>query len=941
MNTRHLLFTLAILCLVIVVGEAQTPAARVTSDLTTVIPLDSKITYGKLDNGLTYYIRANKKPEKRAELRLAVNAGAVLEDDNQKGLAHFSEHMAFNGTKNFRKQELVNYIESIGMRFGPELNGYTSFDETVYILQVPTDSAVILEKGFDILEDWAHLVSFDDDEIDKERGVIIEEWRLGRGADARMRDKQLPIVFNDSRYAERLPIGDKRTLETFKHETLKSFYRDWYRPDLMAVIAVGDFDKKTIEQLIKKHFSGIPTPAGERPRPSYPVPNHTQTLYAIASDPEATISNVAIYFKRDVTPYSTVGDYRRKTVEALYNSMLGTRLYELTQQSDPPFIYANSFTSQLVRTKEFYYLGAVVKEDGVARGLDAVMTEGMRVRKYGFTQTELDRMKQNLLRSMQQAYEEREKTESRSYAAEYIRHFLQGEPSPGIEYEYDLYKTYLPGVTLAEVNTLATEFITDGNRVVIVSAPEKSGLKVPTTEELAGVIEVVNRKAITAYIDKTSEEALVPTLPIAGTIVSRSENKDLGTTEWMLSNGVRVVLKPTDFKNDEVLFTAYSFGGTSLAPDKDFVSASMSSGIIAQGGAGTFDQIALQKKLAGKIVNVSPMIRDLDVGFMGNASPQDLMTMFQLIYLYATAPRMDSTAFLSLRTRYRAFLENRSARPESAFEDTAQVTMSQYHFRARPFTAEMLDEADLKTAFDFYKQRYADASNFTFIFVGTFTLKEIEPLVLTYLGGLPSLKRNETWRDVGVKLPQGVIDKSVKKGIEPKSQVRIAFSGPFEWTQDNLYAINSLAYVLRIKLREQIREEKGGTYGISAGANSRQYPTPQYTFSISFGCAPDRVDELTKTVFEQVDSVRRYGPAESYIQKVKETQRRERETEMKQNRPWLNWLQYSLSNNIDPVQILEYNERVERLSEGTIRKAAEKYLDVKNYVRVVLYPQDK
>jgi zinc protease len=941
MKTRLVAIVALATCFAFGLCHAQTPGVKATPDLKQVIPLDAKITYGKLDNGITYYIRVNKKPEKRAELRLAVNAGAVLENDNQKGLAHFSEHMAFNGTKNFKKQELVNYVESIGMRFGPELNGYTSFDETVYILQVPTDSAAIVEKGFDILEDWAHLVSFDDEEIDKERGVIIEEWRLGRGADARIRDKQFPMIFKDSRYADHLPIGDKHTLETFEHETLRQFYGDWYRPDLMAVIAVGDFDKDAIERLIKKHFSGIPSLAKERPRTSYSVPDHKETLYAFATDPEATISNVAIYFKHDVPPYTTVGDYRRRIVENLYNAMFGTRLYELTQQSDPPFIYANSFNGQWIRTKEFYYLGAVVKENGISRGLDAVLTEGMRVRRFGFTQSELDRMKQNMLRGMQQAYEERDKTESANYAAEYIRHFLQGEPSPGIEYEYDLYKSSLPGITLAEVNSLAAEWITDGNRVVAVSAPEKAGLTIPPKEELAAVIDGVGKKTITAYIDKTTEEPLVPGVPKAGTIVARSENKDLGTFEWRLSNGVRVVLKPTDFKNDEVLFTAFSPGGTSLATDQDFISASMSSGIVAEGGAGAFDRIALQKKLAGKIANVMPMIRDLEEGFMGNASPQDLTTMFQLIYLYATAPRMDSTAFLSLRTRYRAFLENRSARPESAFEDTLQVTMAQYHFRARPFTLAMLDEIDLKKAFDFYRQRFGDASDFTFIFVGSFTPKEIEPLVLTYLGGLPSLERKETWKDVGYKLPKGIIEKSVKKGIEPKSQVRISFSGPFDWKRHELYAINSLASVLRMKLREQIREEKGGTYGVGVGASPHQYPTPEYTFSISFGCAPDRVEELTTTVYEQIDSLQRFGPASSYIQKVKETQRRERETEMKQNRSWLNWLQHALSNGIDPMQILDYTKLIETLSEETIKKAAERYLDTKNHVRVVLYPQEE
>ncbi len=917
---------------------AQTPGGTAT-DLSRQIPLDSRIVTGKLANGLTYYIRVNRKPEKRAELRLAVNAGSVLENDNQKGLAHFTEHMAFNGTRDFQKQELVNYLESIGMRFGPDVNAYTSFDETVYMLQVPTDTPAIVEKGIDILENWAHLVTFDGTEIDKERGVIIEEWRLGRGADARMRDKQLPVIFKNSRYAERLPIGDKNTLETFRHDTLRAFYRDWYRPDLMAVIAVGDFNPDTMEALIRRHFSPIPQPAHERPRTMYPVPDVPGTLYAITSDPEATNTNIAIYFKHAVPPYVTVGDYRQKIVETLYNAMLNARLFELSQLPDPPFLYANSFAGQWVRTKEFYYLGAGVKENGILRGLDAILTEAMRVRRFGFTQSELDRMKQTLLRSIQQQYEEREKTESASYAAEYARLFLQAEPSPGIAYEYDLYKSLVPGITLDEVNRLPAEWITGGNRVVAVSEPQKSGLSLPTETELGAVIAGVAKKTITPYIDRTTEQSLVPAPPHPGSITARRQDTAIGTTEWDLSNGVRVVLKPTDFKNDEVVFAAFSAGGTSLAADSEFLSASMAPSIVTEGGAGAFNQIALQKKLAGKLVSVSPTLGELNEGFWGNSSTRDLETMFQLIYLYATAPRMDSAAFLSLKTKINAFLENRSARPESAFEDTLQVTLAQHHFRARPVTPATINEIDLRSAFRFYQQRFSNADGFTFIFVGSFTLKEMEPLVLTYLGGLPTTGEPEKWKDVGMRYPTGAIERSVHKGIEPKSQVRIVFSGPFEWTADDRYAIGSLASLLRIKLREQIREEKGGTYGVGANANPRHYPVPVYTFSISFGCAPERAEELTRVVYDQIDSLQRYPIQESYIEKVKEIQIREREVELKQNRPWLNWLQFALSNGVDPDLFVRLNVQAGKLTPKFLQDAARRFLDRKNVVRVVLYPQ--
>ena len=915
-------------------------AQDASTGLTSALPCDAAIDTGRLTNGLRYYVRANHKPEKRAELRLAVNVGSVLEDENQRGLAHFTEHMAFNGTRDFRKQELVNYLESIGMRFGADVNAYTGFDETVYMLQVPTDSGGTLEKGIDILENWAHLVSFDDDEIDKERGVVIEEWRLGRGAEARMRDRQFPVIFKGSRYADRLPIGDEHLLETFPHEVLKRFYQDWYRPDLMAVVAVGDFDTAFVAQLIRKHFSTITRRATERPHPLYPVPDQPGTLYAIASDTEATLPRVAVYFKHAVEPEGSEREYRQKMVEALYNGMLNARLSELTQQADPPFLGAGSFDGRLVRSKETYYLGATVKVGGIERGLDAILSEARRVRAYGFTETELDRTKQEMLRGMQRAYEERDKTESSGYADECIRNFLVGEPSPGISYEYELYRKYLAGIPLAEVDRLAARWVTDDNRVVVVNSPKKAGVTIPTERELAGVIAAAAKKPITAYVDRVSSEPLLAVPPTPGTITASTTNSKIGITTWILSNGVRVVLKPTDFKNDEVLFSAFHPGGTSLAPDSLYISALMATSIVSESGVAAFDQIALQKKLAGKIVRVSPALTELDERLNGSASPKDLSTLFELIDLYCTSPRVDSTAYQSLRTRLDAIVDTRSARPESALDDTLQVTLADYHFRSRPFTHSVIDEIRLLPAIRFYRQRYSDMTGFTFIFVGSFTLDAIRPLVMTYLGGLPSGSGKETWRDVGMHYPDRVIDKTVRRGIEPKSQVRIVFSGPFDWSVDRVHELSSLAFILREKLREQIREEKGGTYGVGVGANPRRYPRPEYTFSIGFGCAPGRTEELTRAVFAEIDSLRNFGPDSSWIQKAKETQRRERETELKQNGSWIAWLQMLLTNGVDPDEILNFDRRVESLTRETVRETADRYLHKDRYVRIVLLPQE-
>ncbi|HEX9006472.1 MAG TPA: pitrilysin family protein, partial [Bacteroidota bacterium] len=461
--------------------------------LRSLLPLDSSITAGRLANGLSYFIRVNHKPEKRAELRLVVNAGSVLEDDDQQGLAHLVEHMAFDGTRHFAKQELVNYLESVGVRFGPDLNAYTGFDETVYILQVPTDTPSIVNKGFDILEDWAHLITFDDGQIDREKNVVIEEWRLRRGADARIRDKQFPVIFRGSRYADRLPIGKVEVLRSFKHDALKRFYRDWYRPDLMAVVAVGDFDRNEIEGLIRKHFSGIPARGQERPRTLAPVPGNDSTLFTIATDPEETRTTVSVHYKMPVEPDSLAGDYRREVVEGLFSDMLNDRLSELARKPDPPFLYAYGSHGRFVRTKDVFTLSASVKDGGVQRGLETVVTEAARVRKFGFTATELERAKKDALRGMEEAYLERQKTESAGLTDELVRHFLEGEPAPGIAFEYGLYQRFLPGITLEEVNRIASGWITRDNRVVAVSGPQASARSLPGEAELAHIIDGVDR----------------------------------------------------------------------------------------------------------------------------------------------------------------------------------------------------------------------------------------------------------------------------------------------------------------------------------------------------------------------------------------------------------------------------------------------------------------
>jgi zinc protease len=904
-----------------------------------VIPIDPMIRKGVLDNGLTYYVKYNGVPENRCELRLAVNAGSILENDDQQGLAHFVEHMAFNGTKNFEKHELVNYLESIGMRFGPEINAYTSFDETVYMLQLATDSMDVLKTGFQVLNDWAHLVSFDSVEIDKERGVVIEEWRLGQGADNRMRDKQLPILFKGSKYANRLPIGQKAVLDTFKHETLISFYEDWYRPDLMAIVAVGDFDPEEIEQIIIDKFSDIPAKEASRERVEYTIPDNKETLFAIASDPEATQSSISIYYKLPDEEEKTVRDYRRMLIGNLYNGMFNQRLAELAQKSDPPFLFAYSADGRFVRGRNFYTLSAMIKDNGIPLGMQTLLEEAKRIKDYGFTETELNREKLNLLRGMDKLFKERTQMNSDAFAAEYIRNFMFDEPIPGITYEYYIFQKFVPGITLDEVNSLADYWISDLNRIVLANYPEKEGIVPLSDEILASILDKTDSLSVAPYVDDTLIKPLLSEKPVPSKIKDEKYIDDIKVTELTLENGIKVILKPTSFKNDEIQLTAFSPGGLSLIPTEDIIPGRTAVAILRQSGLGEFNAVQLEKLLAGKTVSISPTIGSLTEGFSGRVSPDDIEILLKLVYLYFTAPRADSIAFVSLQTRLNAYYQNQAVDPETAFEDSIIAITTQHDPREQPFSIESIPKMDMQKSLEIYRDRFADAGDFTFIFVGNFDLDKIKSLIETYIGGLPVINREETWDTATYEFPSDIKECIIRKGIEPKSRNSITFSGDLVWTSENRFIARSMLDVLRIKLRERIREDLSGTYGVGVSGSFEHYPKERYAIEISFGCDPERVDELTQEVFTQIDSLIQFGTTEAYLQKITETQRRQYELNLKSNSFWLNNLEFRYFHHIDPSGIMDYLDLVNSLTLDNIQQAAQKYFNVDNYVRVVLLPE--
>ena len=932
-RTQLMLLTAA---MIVATSQAQVPR------LTDPMPLDPQITLGKLANGLRYYVRANRKPEKRAELRLVIKAGSILEDDDQQGFAHFVEHMAFNGTRHFPKQDLISFIESLGMRFGADLNAYTSFDETVYMLQVPTDKPETMDRALLILEDWAHNVSFDPIEIDKERGVVMEEWRLGRGAGARVRDKLFPILFRGSRYAERLPIGKPEIIQGGKHELLKKFYADWYRPDLMAVVAVGDFDKATVEKLITAHFASIPAAARPRPRAEYGIPDRPQTVFATATDKETTTAGVEVDTLLPAREQGSVGVYRQKTVDRLFAGMLSARFSELAQKPDAPFIGAFvSRGSLLGRTRDEATLSALVKENGIERGLDALLVETERVARFGFTTTELDRQKQNVLRAYERNVAEKENRTSDSRADEYVRNFLENETLPTSDDEYALHKRFLPEITLAEINKLAREWFPDHNRAVVVTAPEKSGLMIPDQSRLAAVIKAATAKDLKPYVDTVAASVLLEPLTTAGTIAKTTTKEAIGITEWELSNGVRVVLKPTTFKDDEIMFRATSPGGTSLASDRDYIPASSAVQVVTAGGLGKFNAIELRKMLTGKVASAGPFIGELEEGLTGASSRKDLETMFQLIYLNFTQPRADAIAFGVQSAQAKTLLANQTLVPERAFFNMLTTTRFQNHLRRRLPTPETIDEWNLDKSLAFYKDRFADASDFTFVFVGSFDLMTMKPLVERYLGSLPSIRRKESWKDVGVRTATGVVERTVEKGIEPKSVSAIVFSGPFEYDQIHRVAIRAMSEVLQMRLLETIREELGGTYGINASPGYQRFPMPSYSITIQFGSAPDRANDLIKRVFEEIELLKANGPTEKQVNDEKEALLREFETNSKVNNYLLNQLTLKYQFGEDPAGIWKIPDYYGQIDRVMIQDAAKRYLDTSNYVKVTLFPEKK
>ena len=911
-------------------------------DWSKTIPFDPEVKTGKLKNGLTYYIKKNAKPENKVDLRLVINAGSILEADDQQGLAHFMEHMCFNGTKRFPKNELVDYLQSIGVKFGQHLNAYTSFDETVYFLPIPSDSPEKVEKGFQILEDWAFNAVLTPEEINKERGVVLEEYRLGLGAQKRMMGRFMPKMMYNSHYAKRLPIGQKEILEKFKPEALVRFYKDWYRPNLMSVIVVGDIDVAQMEQKIIDHFSGYDNPKNEKPRKVFDVPNHKETFVAIESDKEATSAQVQLMYKDSEAPKPVVNlkDFKDELAEGLFTSMLNARLDELTNSATPPFTYGYSYHGRAwARTKEAYQSVAMSQEDKQIDALKVLVKENERVKKFGFTQGELDRAKADFMASIEKMYNDRDKTNSDSFVNEYQSHFLEKEPSPGIVWTYETFKKVLPLVQLKDVNELIKGFIKEENRVVILTGPEKANLKKATEKEVLGALKI-NDAEITPYEDVAVAKGLLKAEPKAGTIVRRESNEKLGTKTLYLSNGAKVTYKKTDFKNDEILFEAVSFGGSNLYSDAEMKKVQFANGALAEAGFSGLKLNDINKFMTGKIANVSPYISGATEGLRGNATPKDLEYLFQTTYAYFTDLNYDVEAFEGYKQKQTSFFKNMASQPNFFFQQEFYTYLNKENprFNGLVPTEKTWAETDYKLAYDKYKERFANAADFEFFFVGNVDDKAIEDFSAKYLASLPATPVKEKAKDLGYRMLKGEHKKVVNKGKDPKSSVNIMYYGDAQYSAKEAFAMQALGEILTIKLVEQLRENESGVYGVGARGSMNKVPYGSYNFSISFPCGPDNAEKLTASALNELQKIITNGPEAKDLDKFKEAEIQDFRKESKENRFWLSNFIRSYSNEQSAEEVLKFEEKVNALTAKEVQEVAKKYL-TKDKVVGMLMPE--
>ena len=909
------------------------------------LPIDPKVRYGKLDNGLTYYIRHNELPENRADFYIAQNVGSVLEEDNQAGLAHFLEHMAFNGTKNFPKNGIDKYLQSVGMRMGENLNAYTSFDETVYtIINAPVDKPNVVDSCLLILHDWSNSLALTDSMIEKERGIIREEWRTRRDASQRLLEKQLQQMFPGNKYANRIPIGSIDVINNFKPEELRAYYKKWYRPDLQAIIVVGDVDVDTVEKTIKTMFSDIPAPVNPAKREYVSVADNDEPIVSIATDKEASSTIIYIYHKYDPMPAqlrSTAAGLITDYISAVCSQILNERLESLLHQANPPFVYAEAYDGDFMvaRTKDAFTIAAIAKEGEIDSTMTALVREMERARQFGFTVSEYERAKINILKQYESAFNERDKQKNSSYTKEYVNHFTEGGYIPGIETEYTLINQIAPNITVEQVNQYLSQVIGEKNIVLALSGPEKEGVVYPTESELLEMFNKARSQKVEPYKEEVNNDPLIPELPAPGKIVKEEHDGLFDATVLTLSNGVRVVLKPTEYKKDEIQMTATSPGGSFMVGIDDAKNMKVFNSVIGLGGLGNFSAIDLSKKLAGKKVSCSASLGVDNESLNGYASPNDVKTLFELIYLAMTSPRTDNDAYASFENRMKAQLENAKLDPSTALNDTISKVVYNNHPRAVSLEAEDFDKISYQRILDIYKERYGDASDFTFTFVGNLNVDSIRPYIEQYLATLPANGRvDKPSPDALPKIMKGKLENHFSREMQtPKSSVFQLYSGNSEYNLKNLLTASLLSQILDLVYTETIREAEGGSYGVYAGVSLSDFPKGQTTLQVFFDTDPEKWENMVRIVDEEIQRIATDGPKSEHLTKSRDNMLKRHNERLQENSYWLNVIDSYYFRGMDAYT--NYKETLESITADDIKKFMSDFISQGNCVEVVMGPK--
>ena len=946
-NMKHLFHSLLAVAFVLCAGFQQAVAQQMQFP---PLPVDKNVRIGQLDNGLTYYIRHNKLPENRAEFYIAQKVCSILEEPQQRGLAHFLEHMAFNGTKNFPGDDkglgVIPWCETVGIKFGTNLNAYTSIDETVYnISNAPIDRTGVLDSCLLILHDWSNYILLKDDEIDKERGVIREEWRSRNSGMLRVYTDLLPTIYQGDKYADCMPIGSIDVINNFPYKDIRDYYHKWYRPDLQGIVIVGDIDVDTVEAKLKAVFADVQKPVNPAERTYYPVTDNKEPIVAIGTDKEVDDPSIEIYFKQDATPDSeknNVGYLASQYMTSMISSMLNARLSELVQSANPPFTRASSYYSDffVAKTKEAFALSASSKADGIETALKTLLQETERARRFGFTESEYARARANYLQSLESAYNEREKTKHGSYVREYVQNFLNGEPIPGIEAEYAMMNQLAPNIPLQAMNMVMQQLVPDSNQVVIIAGPAKEGLKYPTKEEVINLLKGMKDLDLQAYVDKVSDEPLMKEAPKGGKIISEKEGDIYGSTKLVLSNGVTVYVKKTDFKADEIRMKGTSLGGKSIFPDKDALNFAVMDNVIAVGGLGNFSQVDLTKVLAGKKVSVNAGLGATTENVFGTCSPKDFETMMQLTYLTFTAPRKDAEAFESFKNRMKAQLESAQANPLSSINDSLQKAMYNNHPRVVMMKPEMVDQIDYDRILEMYNDRFKDASDFTFYCVGNIDLETAKPLIAEYLGALPAINRKETFKDTKMSIRKGVYkNEYAKEQQTPTATIVFLYSGKAPYTLKNDILLSFATQVLDMVYTEEVREKEGGTYGVNCFGDLQKYPKEQLLLQIVFQTDPAKKDKLAGIVVDELKKLAAEGPSDVHLQKVKEYMLKKYADNQKENGYWMNNLNDYFYYGMDMTE--GYTDIVNSITAKDIQKFVSDLLKQGNEIEVTMTVPNK